>query len=70
MAVEKLKERRSFKKIKEKEVTELTLKQILSHGKEGAVNGTIKMEKTCFFKLLFFQREKRCQNKINNILYH
>ncbi|MGG6230459.1 nuclear transport factor 2 family protein [Tenacibaculum sp. SDUM215027] len=56
-----------LKKIKEKEVTELTLKQILSHGKEGAVNGTIKMQngkKHAFSNFYFFKGAKGAKIKL------
>ncbi|CAM1363286.1 conserved hypothetical protein [Tenacibaculum litoreum] len=50
-----------LKKIKEKEVIELTLEQILSHGKEGAVNGTIKMRngKNILFQTFIFSKEQK-----------
>jgi hypothetical protein len=48
-------------KMKNRKITELTLTQILSHGKEGAVNGVIKMEngkKFAFSDFYFFQGAK------------
>ncbi|WP_113654778.1 nuclear transport factor 2 family protein [Pedobacter namyangjuensis] len=48
-------------KMKNKKITELTLTQILSHGKEGAVNGVIKMEdgkRIAFSNFYLFQGAK------------
>ncbi|TDL99638.1 MAG: DNA-binding protein [Flavobacteriaceae bacterium] len=48
-------------KIKNKKITELTLTQILSHGKDGAVNGLIKMEegkRIAFSNFYLFQGAK------------
>lgn len=56
-----------LKKIKEKKVIELTLEQILSHGKEGAVNGTIKMrngKKHSFSNFYFFKGAKGAKIKL------
>ncbi len=47
--------------MKNKKITELTLTQILSHGKEGAVNGVIKMEdgkRIAFSNFYLFQGAK------------
>ena len=55
-------------KMKNKKITELTLTQILSHGKEGAVNGVIKMEdgkRIAFSNFYLFQGAKG--NKIKYI---
>ena len=48
-------------RMKNKKITELTLTQILSHGKEGAVNGVIKMEdgkRIAFSNFYLFQGAK------------
>lgn len=48
-------------KMKNKKITELTLTQILSHCKEGAVNGVIKMEdgkRIAFSNFYLFQGAK------------
>ncbi len=56
-----------LKKTKEKNVTELTLKQILSHGKEGAVNGITKTENKkeyAFSNFYFFKGAKGAKIKL------
>jgi len=53
--------RKELEKMKSEKATELIIDQILSHGKEGAVNGIIKMQngkKYAFSDFYKFQRAK------------
>src|SRR5690606_28390223 len=59
--------RKELEKMKSKKATELIIDQILSHGKEGAVNGIIKMQngkKYAFSDFYKFQGAKGATIKI------
>lgn len=58
-----------LEKMKSEKVSELILEQILSHGKEGAVNGIMKMQdgkKYAFSDLYVFQGAKGTKIKTMN----